>query len=91
MNPVANFLPALLTFIAFLMVVSFVYDLGQMLAARWFGVRPRWRFGYVALPGALQAKPLMARAAITAAGLIANLLLAILLLAATYSQSGVSM
>jgi regulator of sigma E protease len=89
MNPLPSFVPALLTLIVFLMAVSVVYDLGQILVARWFGVRARWRCAYVKLPEEFRAKPVMARAAITAAGLIASLLLAILLLAVTFSQSDV--
>jgi regulator of sigma E protease len=88
MNLLPDFVPALLTIIVFLMVVSVVHDLGQMLVARWCGVRTRWRFVYVQLLEEFRAKPLMARAAIIAAGPIANTVLAIVLLAVTYLQSG---
>jgi regulator of sigma E protease len=88
MNASPDFVPALLTLIVFLMVVSVVHDLGQMLVARWCGVPTRWRFAYVELPEDFRAKPLVARASILAAGLIANLALAIVLLAVTYLQSG---
>jgi len=93
MNPLANLVLTFLTFLTFillLMVVSFVYDLGQILVARWYGVRTHWRFGYVKFLGEYWTKSLMARAAIIAAGLSANFLLAILLLGFTFSQSGVN-
>ena len=90
MNPLATLVLTFLTFILLLMVVSFVYDLGQILVARWYGVRTRWRFGYVKFLGEYRTKSLMPRAAIIAAGLSANLLLAILLLGFTFSQSGVN-
>jgi len=48
MNPLANLVLTIPTFIVLLMVVSFVYDLGQILVARWYGVRTHWRSGYVA-------------------------------------------
>src|SRR5215475_3619165 len=90
MNPLANLVLTFLTFILLLMVVSFVYDLGQILVARWYGVRTHWRFGYVKFLGEYSTRSLMARAAIIAAGLSANFLLAILLLGFTFSQSGVN-
>src|SRR5262249_56380909 len=90
MNPLANLVLTFLTFILLLMVVSFVYDLGQILVARWCGVRTHWRFRYVKFLGEYRTKSLMARAAIIAAGLSANFLLAILLLRFTFSQSGVN-
>src|SRR5262245_7870610 len=90
MNPLANLVLTFLTFILLLMVVSFVYDLGQILVARWYGVRTHWRFGYVKFLEEYRTKSLMARAAIIAAGVSANFLLAILLLGFTFSQSGVN-
>jgi len=84
MNLSANMVFTLLAFILSLIVASFVCDLGQILVARWCGVRTRWRVGYVEA----QAKRVIVLAAIVAGGLFANLLLAILLLALTFSQSG---
>src|SRR5215475_15127818 len=90
MNPLANLVLTFLTFILLLMVVSFVYDLGQILVARWYGVRTHWRFGYVKFLEEYWTKSLMARAAIIAAGVSANFLQAILLLGFTFSQSGIN-